>query len=151
MVLLGEPPAHSSGRFSSPSVLKERPPGFRSGLLLALALVAASCATPPKVGTVHDREDPREVLRAFVRASLKGEFEQAYGLLSTPWRRRYTPATFKRDFELEPSALVRLQRALRAAESLPREEAQGVVFPLPNGWAVRLVHETDGYKLAALE
>lgn len=97
-------------------------------------------------------EAPGAVLARFLDAAEAGDFAQVYGLLASPLRARYTPATLERDFAAEPLAKERLSRARFALERQPPVYRAGAVeFPLAEGRAVRLVPEGGAYKVAAIE
>lgn len=97
-------------------------------------------------------EAPEAVLARFLDAAAAGDFSTAYGLLASPLRARYTPATLERDFTAEPLAKERLARARFALEHQPPAYREGAVeFPIAEGRAVRLVPEGGGYKVAAIE
>lgn len=97
-------------------------------------------------------EKPEVVLARFLDAAAAGDFSTAYGLLASPLRARYTPATLERDYGAEPLAKERLARARFALEHQPPAYRPGAVeFPIAEGRAVRLVPEAGGYKVAAIE
>jgi hypothetical protein len=96
-------------------------------------------------------EEAREVLTAFLSAADSGDFAQAYRLLASELRARYTPERLEQDFRAEPLAKERLTRARGALGSDPIPEGRQVLFPIAEGKAVRLVHEDEGYRVMALE
>ena len=92
------------------------------------------------------------MLAEFIDAAEAGDFRRAYQLLSGEWRARYTPARLEQDFEDEPLARERLERARgalsRGALFVGAEVAE---FPIGAGRAVRLVREHGDFRVAALE
>jgi len=126
-------------------------------LLAAAALstsggCATGTATPVAEGPASSAETgSAAVLRRFLDAADRGDFEAAYPLLSERWRARYTPERLKQDFALEPRAKDLLARARTALKGSPREVGEVVEYPIGDGSAVRLVREGGAFKIAALE
>jgi hypothetical protein len=94
---------------------------------------------------------PTQVLDAFLSAVNRGDFNAAWTLLASPLRARYTPERLKEDFEREPLAKERLERARKASEAAPKLEAGVAAFSVGGGKAVQLVLEEGAYRVAALE
>lgn len=93
----------------------------------------------------------RDTLDRFLTAAEQGDFEGAYRLLAADWRGRYTPAQLKQDFQSEPQAQARLERARVALAGPAGVERGAIVFPIDAERAVRLVREGDVFRVAALE
>jgi hypothetical protein len=117
-----------------------------AGSLLALA---GGCRSAP--APVAPSRTAADILTEFVEAAEAGDFARAYALLSGPWRARYTPQRLQRDFEQEPLAHERLERARIALTAPPVVRGDSAEFPLGNGKAVRLVKENGEFRLASLE
>jgi len=100
---------------------------------------------------VPDTSGPSLALEQFVEAVERGDFVAAYDLLSASWRARYSPDRLKEDFDREPLARERLDRAKRALGGHALFKEQTAEYPLGDGKAVRLVREGGAYKISALE
>jgi hypothetical protein len=107
-------------------------------------------AAPELFGT-DASERPQAVILRFVTAVRSGQFDDAWRCLSVGLRARYTPDSLARDFRTEPSAGARLEGAVVAAEGIAVKEGDTVRFPLPEGGAVVVLREKEGWRLAALE
>ncbi len=104
-----------------------------------------------KVVDRSEQERARQALTAFLTAAEAGQFEAAYGWLSTSWKARYTPARLASDFVRDPSARDRLARARAALSGPVTVTSSGVEFPVGENRAVRLLREAGAYRVAALE
>src|SRR5262249_50277587 len=117
------------------------------------ALVQLARAAP-ELGTESElpgSDGAAEVLARFIKASERGDFKTAYGLLTARWRARYTPDRLAQDFAREPLAKERLARARAALERGPTTHGNEALFPVGNGRAVVVLREEDGYRVASLE
>ncbi len=90
-------------------------------------------------------------LERFLQAAEASDFEAAWAQLSSALRARYTPSQLAADFQAEPQAKARLERARASLAQGPRVEGDEAFFDLGEGRAVRLVREGDGWRVAALE
>ena len=116
----------------------------------ALWIIFAGCRTAPSP-SVAPAATAAEALAAFIDAANAGDFDRAYALLSGDWRARYTPERLKSDFEAEPLAKERLERARVASAQAPVVRGDVAEFPIGAGKAVRLVKENGNFRVAALE
>ena len=116
---------------------------------LALAL-AAGCKTSPAASD-RPSQAAGEVLAEFIAASEARDFERAYLLLSGALRVRYTPERLQRDFDAEPLAKERLERARQALRLGATLRGDFAEFPVGAGKAVRLVREEGTFRVASLE
>jgi hypothetical protein len=96
-------------------------------------------------------ERARSALAAFLSAADSGNFVAAYHLLSADLRARYTAERLKQDYRAEPLAAERVARARAALKGDPVAEGRHVLFPIGEGKAVRLVEESEGFRVVALE
>lgn len=117
--------------------------------LAAIALYAACRTSPATSG--GPPPDASEALAAFIAAAEAQDFERAYGLLCGALRARYTPERLRRDFESEPLAKERLDRARQALRQQPSLRGNSAEFPIGSGKAVRLVREDGTFRVASLE
>ena len=120
-------------------------------LLSAAAILAlASCATTP---AAPDRPGgAARTAEAFFRAVEAEAWDDAYSLLSERWRARLTPARLAADRE-QGGALAadRLARARRALDQPAAEGEDEARFPIGAGKELRLVRESGGWRMDALE
>ncbi len=117
---------------------------------VAAIALANGCRTPSSASG-GSTQAASEVLADFIAAADSQDFERAYRLLSGPLRARYTPERLRRDFEEEPLAKDRLERARQALRQGPSVRGDVADFPLGSGKAVRLVREDGTFRVAALE
>lgn len=128
---------------------------------LALVLLAG-CATPPKpvpvkpeprpVPVVSPAVDPlRAVVQSFVAASEARRFDEVYALLARPLRDRYSVKQLERDFAADPLAAARIaQLKLKAnAPIVGSDESASLEWAV--GRSLHLVHEAQGWRIAAIE
>ena len=115
-----------------------------------LALVLAACKTSPAASD-KPTQAAAEVLGAFIAAAEARDFEQAYRLLCGSLRARYTPERLQRDFDSEPLAKERLERARQALRQEAILRGDFAEFPVGAGKAVRLVRENGAFRVASLE
>jgi hypothetical protein len=80
-----------------------------------------------------------------------GHFDVATRCLAAGLRARYSAELLARDFQAEPGAQTRLERAVLAAEGIPQPDGPRMRFPLAGGGAVVVAQEADGWRLEALE
>jgi hypothetical protein len=116
----------------------------------ALLILFAGCRTPSSQSAVPPAT-ASDALAAFIEAADAGDFRRAYELLSGDWRARYTPERLKSDFEAEPLAKERLERARVALAQPPVVRGDVAEFPIGAGKAVRLVKENGNFRVATLE
>jgi len=116
----------------------------------ALWMIFAGCRTAA-LPSAAPTATATEALAAFITAAKTGDFDRAYALLSGDWRARYTPERLKSDFEAEPLAKDRLERARVALAQPPVVRGDVAEFPIGAGKAVRLVKEGGNFRVAALE
>jgi len=116
---------------------------------LALALAAACKTSPP--ANEKPTQAAADVLAAFIAAAEARDFEQAYLLLCGSLKARYTPERLQRDFDNEPLAKERLERARQALRQEAILRGDLVEFPVGAGKAVRLVRENGAFRVASLE
>ncbi|MGC4114275.1 MAG: hypothetical protein QM765_06590 [Myxococcales bacterium] len=115
--------------------------------------------TPPTQGSanapthsVEPGAEPKAALEAFLSAAEKEDFQACYQLLASPLREKYTPIRLGEDFRaVQGLALDKLARARVALAARPRLEQASAEFPISETRAVRLVLESSGWKVAALE
>lgn len=127
-------------------------------ILSVLVLWAVSCAhepalrEPPKnPAQVAGDTEVRAAASRFLRAAEQHDFTTAFALLSGSLRERYTPERLAHDFETEPLAGERLAR-IRAAMNKPFAMTETrAVLSLGPSLTFTLVHESDGWRVAALE
>lgn len=131
-------------RFSDVPARTARAAAVRAGL------AELAQAAPELFGT-DTTEAPEAVILRFVSAVHGQRFDEARQCLSAALRQRYSVEALSQDFQAEPAAAGRLQRALLAAEGIPVRVGESVKFPTASGGAVVVVHERDGWKLEALE
>lgn len=126
--------------------------------VLLSACVTAPAPTPvkpePKAPTAPVPEDARgavrEVVQAFVIATEARRFDQVLPLLARPLRERYSVERLERDFGADPLALDRLAQIKQStAPVLESKEAASIEWSA--GRSLRLVHEAEGWRIAALE
>ena len=113
-------------------------------------MIPAGC----KTGGVSDASDvqrAQDVLGEFIAAAEARDFERTYHLLSGALRARYTPQRLEADFEAEPLAKERLERARQALRQPPTLRGDVAEFPVGQDKAVRLVRENGAFRVAALE
>jgi hypothetical protein len=116
-----------------------------------LALVVTTgCKTSPAASD-KPGQAAGEVLAAFIAAAEARDFERAYLLLCGALRARYTPDRLQRDFDNEPLARERLERARQALRQEATLRGDFAEFPLGAGKAVRLVREDGSFRVASLE
>ena len=133
--------------------------GRASAIEAALPMMSARCpeleaVKEPegwRVAELVPGEGPQQALARFLDAVDAADFSLAYGMLAGPWRARYTPALFAKDFAAEPLAKERLQRARAALAGEVVWAGDEAQLPLGGGKAVRLLREGGSYKVAALE
>ena len=116
----------------------------------ALWMIFAGCRTASSPSAAPTAT-ATEALAAFIEAANAGDFDRAYALLSGDWRARYTPERLRSDFEAEPLAKERLERARVASAQAPVVRGDVAEFPIGAGKAVRLVKENGNFRVAALE
>ena len=130
------------------------------------ALLLAGCVTTPApvpvkpvvvpptepVVVASDPQAPlRALVEAFVSAAEARRFDEVLALMSKPLRERYSVETLKRDFGADPQASERLaQIKLKAAAPLI-ETKQSASLEWSAGRSLRMVHEAEGWRIAALE
>jgi hypothetical protein len=131
-------------RFADPAARRARAAAVREGL------AELSRAAPELYGT-DATEAPEAVVLRFVNAVRTKRFEEAWHCLSGSLRGRYSVEVLSQDFQAEPTASARLERAVLAAEGIPVKDGQTIRFPVAGGGAVVVLHESDGWKLEALE
>ena len=103
------------------------------------------------VPTVDSQAELRAVVNAFVAASEAKRFDQLLPLLAKPLRDRYSVKALERDFNADPLASARIaQLKLKSAAQLI-ESKESASLEWSSGRALRLVHEADGWRIAALE
>jgi hypothetical protein len=136
--------AQFEARFADPAARAARVAAIQSGL-------AALSRAVPELFDDPAAETPVEVVLRFAAAVRAGRFDEACRCLGAALRERYTPELLARDFHLEPTAGARLERAVLAVEGIPEQVGTTVRFPLPDGGAVVVAREADGWKLDALE
>lgn len=98
-----------------------------------------------------DEAQARELVNHFLAAVDRGDFEAAFGDLSSSWRARYTPARLKSDFFTEPTAVSRLARIRAGLAGQWEVTVAGPQLPLGDGRALKLLREGSALKVAALE
>ena len=109
-------------------------------------------AAKPMTHPASDQHAPRAALQAFLEAAGKDDFEACYRLLAGSWRERYTPARLEQDFRaVRGTAEDKLARARSALLAEPWLDEGRAQFPISERKAVRLVLESGGWKVAALE
>jgi len=122
-----------------------------AGVWASLALVlAAGCKTSP-AASERPNQAAGEVLAEFIAAAEARDFERAYLLLCGALRARYTPERLQRDFDNEPLAKERLERARQALRQEATLRGDFAEFPVGAGKAVRLVREDGTFRVASLE
>ncbi len=112
--------------------------------------LAAGCKTSPAASN-RPAQAAGEVLAAFIAAAEAQDFERAYRLLCGALRARYTPERLQRDFENEPLAKERLERARQALRQEATLRGDAAEFAVGAGKAVRLVREDGTFRVASLE
>ena len=127
-------------------------------------LIFASCVTAPvpmptradavtevTPSPVDDRAALRTLVLRFVMAAEAGRFEEVLSLLSRPLRERYSVELLTRDFGTDPLASARLSQ-IKSKLSLPfTETKETAALEWSAGRALRLVRETEGWRIAGLE
>ena len=98
----------------------------------ALWMIFAGCRTAA-LPSAAPTATATEALAAFIAAAKAGDFDRAYALLSGDWRARYTPERLKSDFEAEPLAKERLERARVALAQPPVVRGDVAEFPIVAG------------------
>lgn len=104
-----------------------------------------------RVAEEHPSDAPRAALAHFLDAVEASDWATAWSLLSDPLRARYTPERLREDFQREPLATERLRRARLTLKGPAKVTGPEAEFPLGEERAVRLVRETDGWRVAAIE
>ena len=115
------------------------------------ALALAQTPEGWRILEADPEEAPRVLLRRFLDAVDAGDWQLSWSLLSGPLRERYTPRRLHEDFQREPLAAERLERARLSLKGPLQETEAGVNFPLGGERAVRLVREGGEFRVAALE
>jgi hypothetical protein len=131
-------------RFADAGARKARAAAVREGL------AELAQAAPELYGT-DSTEAPEAVILRFASAVRASHFDEAWRCLSASVRGRYSVEALARDYQAEPTALARIERAVLAAEGIPEKDSHSVRFPIAGGGAVVVQKESDGWKLAALE
>lgn len=112
----------------------------------------APCAPCPAALWPEPSDHPREIVGQFLGAVVRGDFDAAWRLLASPWRERYTPSRLSFDFSaVRGLAQDKLARIRASPDSGWRIGADQAVLPIAQGKAVRLVRESEGWRIAALE
>ena len=137
-------PGEFQARYADPEARRARALAIRDSL-------AELARTAPELFGEDAGEGPEAVMLRFATAIRAGHFDEGWHCLSAELRKRYSVEALSRDFRAEPGAAGRLERAVLAAEGTPVKEGDVVRFPLAGGGAVLVLHESDGWKLAALE
>lgn len=132
---------------------------MRWGLALVLVLVTG-CVTSPKpvpvkpvpVPVASPAVDPlRTLVQSFVAASEAGRFDEVHALLAKPLRDRYSVKQLERDFTADPLAAARIAQLKRKANAPIVGSAESASLEWSVGRSLRLVHEAQGWRIAALE
>jgi hypothetical protein len=105
----------------------------------------------PELYGAEATERPEAVILRFASAIHASDFEEAWRCLGADLQKRYTVDSLSRDFRAEPGANSRLSRALLAAEGTPTRDGDTLRFPVAGGGAVTVLHQSDGWRLEALE
>jgi hypothetical protein len=114
----------------------------------ALLFLATCASTPPKPG----EDPPRAALVQFLDAVQARDMAATYALLTGRWRARLTPERLALDLERGGAlAQDRLERARLASANPPTVEGDAATFPIGDGRSVRLLRESGGWKVDALE
>lgn len=127
-----------------------------------LALVLAGCVTRPKpvpvkpeprpVPVVSPAVDPlRAVVQSFVAASEARRFDEVHALLAKPLRDRYSAKQLERDFTADPLAAARIAQLKLKANAPIVGSGESASLEWATGRSLRLVHEAQGWRIAALE
>jgi hypothetical protein len=96
------------------------------------------------VGCAHQRRSPPDVVRAFADFVVRGDWDQAYSLMSEDYRRRVSLAAFRGEMEAERKTVA------GDASRLAREDLDGPVAAVVRtrtGDRVRLTFDRAGWKL----
>ena len=132
-------------------------PGF-AALLLAgcvttpVAVKPVPLAPPAPIAAPSDPQAPlRALVQAFVTAAEARRFDEVLALMSKPLRDRYSVASLERDFGADPLASERLAQLKLKAGAPLIETKQAASLEWSAGRALRMVHEADGWRIAALE
>jgi hypothetical protein len=131
-------------RFADAGARKVRAATVREGL-------AELQQAAPELYGQDSTEAAEAVILRFAAAVRARHFDEAWRCLSMSWRGRYSVEALTRDFEAEPTASARLERAVLAAEGIPVKDGHTVRFPVAGGGAVVVQKENDGWRLDALE
>jgi hypothetical protein len=99
----------------------------------------------------HGDEILSATLNAFVSAAEQRDFSTVYEYLSSNWRTRYSVQRLEADFESEPLSLFRLQHAANSSSGWIFESATVASKEWQPGKKLKLVLESAGWKVAALE
>jgi hypothetical protein len=131
-------------RFSDVAARTARAAAVRQGL-------AELAQSAPELFGIDRTEVPEAVILRFVSAVQAEHFDEAWHCLSAALRQRYSVEGLSKDFQAEPAAAARLERAVQAAEGIPVRTGDSLRFPIASGGAVVVIHERDGWRLEALE
>jgi hypothetical protein len=132
-----------NARYADPAARSARARVVRDGM------AELARAAPELYGEATER--PEAVILRFASAIRASHFEEAWRCLGTDLQKRYSVDSLSRDFHAEPAANTRLERALLAAEGTPMKDGDTLRFPLGGGGAVVVLHQSDGWRLEALE
>lgn len=121
-----------------------------AALLACAAALAIGCKTA-ETSRAKDAQEAKEVLGDFIAAASARDFARAYLLLAGTLRARYTPQRLAEDFDAEPLAKERLERARQALRLPPALHGDVAEFAIGPEKAVRLVRENGTFRVAALE
>jgi len=146
---------------STPNV--RRPDAYIAAIVIGVALGCSAApqkpetaANPPTQGAkpaTHPADGPREALTSFFDSVERKDFETCWRSLDSPLRARYTPSRLGEDFStVKGPAEDKLARARAAlAKDALKIDGERAELPIAQDRALRLVHEADGWKIAALE
>ena len=112
-------------------------------LLVPWALLLAACAT---AGKAPSRRTPEDVVGAYVAALKAGQYQTAYDLTSTEFRKRHSKKTFTRLLKENPAALKQSLKQLQGTSRTTRVKA---LMEFGQGEALKLEVEQGKWRIAS--
>src|SRR5262249_61317977 len=122
-----------------------------AGVWAPLALVLAAGSKRAPAASERPNQAAGEVLAEFIAAAEARDFERAYLLLCGALRARYTPERLQRDFDNEPLAKERLERARQALRQEATLRGDFAEVPVGAGKAVGVGGDDGTFRVASLE
>ncbi len=126
----------------------------RTGLAYVLVSALLACATDRAAVAPVSRVGPAETLERFTGALLAQRWPEAYAMLSSQWRARYTPARLAADYVVAGSVAREAAdraHALLAAGQRPVQNGNTATLAVGKGRTSVLVEEDGAWRVDALE